>query len=49
MKVHLLVSELYVYQNARCNDEKSGKNILFTTVKIYQAQFGLQHIGALGL
>ena len=22
MKVHLLVSELYIYQNARCNDKK---------------------------
>ena len=23
IKVHLLVSELYIYQNARCNDKKS--------------------------
>ena len=23
IKVHLLVSELYVYQNARCNDKKN--------------------------
>ena len=22
IKVHLLVSELYIYQNARCNDKK---------------------------
>jgi len=22
IKVHLLVSELYMYQNARCNDKK---------------------------
>ena len=23
IKVHLLVSELYIYQNARCNDKKN--------------------------
>jgi len=23
IKVHLLVSELYIYQNARCNDKKT--------------------------
>ena len=26
MKVHLLVSELYIYQNVRCNDKKKDKN-----------------------
>ena len=25
IKVHLLVSELYIYQNARCNDKKKLK------------------------
>ena len=24
IKVHLLVSELYIYQTARCNDTKNG-------------------------
>ena len=26
IKVHLMVSELYIYQNARCNDKKKKKN-----------------------
>ena len=28
LKVHLLVSELYIYQNARCNDKKKRVAIL---------------------
>ena len=31
IKVHLLVSELYIYQNARCND----KHFLKNNFKIY--------------
>jgi len=29
IKVHLLVSELHVYQNARCNDKNKNQNDLF--------------------
>ena len=28
IKVHLLVSELYIYQNARCNDNKKVFQII---------------------
>jgi len=28
IKVHLLVSELYIYQNARCYDKKDEKVVL---------------------
>jgi hypothetical protein len=31
-KVHLLVSELYIYQNARCNDK--NKNFLDVSVSV---------------
>ena len=31
IKVHLLVSELYIYQNARCNDKK--KKNMYSTFK----------------
>ena len=27
IKVHLLVSELYIYKNARCNDKKMIKKL----------------------
>jgi len=27
IKVNLLVSELYIYQNARCNDKKENINV----------------------
>jgi hypothetical protein len=33
MKVHLLVSELYRYQNARCNNEKKTVLIVSNTLK----------------
>ena len=33
IKVHLLVNELYIYQNARCND-KNSLPLLFATVQI---------------
>ena len=29
IKVHLLVSELYIYQNARCNDKKKHRLNVF--------------------
>ena len=29
IKVHFLVSELYIYQNARCNDKKDSSFCLF--------------------
>ena len=29
IKEHLLVSELYIYQNARCNDKKEYINLIF--------------------
>ena len=29
IKVHLLVSELYMYQNARCNNKKNYKKLCF--------------------
>ena len=29
IKVHLLVSELYIFQNARCNDKKNFKSNVF--------------------
>ena len=28
IKVHLLVTELYIYQNARCNDKKIAVTVL---------------------
>jgi len=28
IKVHLLVSELYIYQNARCNEKKNACEIV---------------------
>jgi len=31
IKVHLLVSELYIYQNVRCNDKIISFNIIFRT------------------
>ena len=33
IKVHLLVSELYIYQNARCNDRKSKS--IFEFLNLY--------------
>jgi len=33
IKVHLLVSELYVYQNVRCNDKKNYV-IMFSFIKV---------------
>jgi len=29
IKVHFLVSELYVHQNARCNNKNHASNIIF--------------------
>ena len=29
IKVHLLVSELYIYQNARCNDKEKTREMSF--------------------
>ena len=31
IKVHLFVSELYIYQNARCNDKNSILRIIRNT------------------
>jgi len=29
IKVHLLVSELYIYQNARCNNKNQNTHFMF--------------------
>ena len=34
IKVHLFVSELYIYQNARCNDKKFKKLKIKKSIKI---------------
>ena len=34
IKVHFLVSELYIYQNARCNHKK-----IFLVTYLYEVQF----------
>jgi len=34
IKVHLLVSELYIYQNARCNNKKRGQGIKLSVKRI---------------
>ena len=34
IKVHLLVSELYTYQNTRCNNKKKRGNLLLSSVYI---------------
>ena len=31
IKLHLLVSELYIYQNARCNDKKKKDTVNYVT------------------
>jgi hypothetical protein len=38
IKVHLLVSELYIYQNARCND-KNSKCKYFKPQNLYRSYF----------
>ena len=40
IKVHLLVSELYVYQNARCNDKKKMLDCVLENEK----PFGLDEL-----
>ena len=39
IKVHLLVSELYVYQNARCNDKKKKKTYPLYALTCLQAHY----------
>jgi len=36
MKMHLLVSELYVYQNARCNNKKKSDNMCLFFINFVQ-------------
>jgi len=33
IKVHLLVSELYIYQNARCKYKKKTKFLMFVKIR----------------
>jgi len=47
IKVHLLVSELYIYQTARCNDKNFlinlRKTLITNVIKIYPMGAGLLH------
>jgi len=38
IKVHLLVSELYIHQNARCNDKKNPKILEFLSIPLSAPQ-----------
>ena len=46
IKLHFLVNELYIYQNARCNDEKIGIRCVCNRMREYQLNelYGLLQI-----
>jgi len=46
IKVHLLVSELSIYQNARCNDRKKEQILVVVYIKryVFGQQTGRQQI-----
>jgi len=35
MKLHLLVSKLYIYQNVRCNDKKKQLSVALITCNLH--------------
>ena len=35
-KVHMLVSEIYIYQNARCNNKNNRMHSVYTSIGIYR-------------